>query len=375
MGTIVFLLIFYLVTPLILEYLAIRFHFLNKIGSVLLSYGIGLALAQFIQHTDVLKQVQMNVSGVAIMLALPILLMDLRLSSLKSVVGKIAISSIIAMVSVVFVVGVSYQFYKDTIGDSWQIAGMMVGIYTGGTINLASIQQALGVSQDTYIAVHTFDTLWTTIYLFVLMLYSGQFSFKKNTGTKEEWHTTKRFFDAIYWLKRDVLKNTGIQLGIAILVAGFAFGAGFLFRQDIRDAAIMLLLTTFGVCAALLVSKTSLKISSGPGSYFLNMFGLALASMADFRNIIDASPSLISWIAIVLFGSFVLHFVIGKLFKVDTATTMVVSVAYICSPPFVPIISKSYRRNDLLLPGLVVGVLGYVIGNYLGVLVAFVLRG
>lgn len=375
MATIVFLLIFYLVTPLILEYLAIRFQVLNKIGSVLLSYGIGLALAQFIQHTEFLKQVQMNVSGLAIMLALPILLMDLRLSSLKSIVGKIAISSIIAMVSVVFVVGVSYQFYKDTISDSWQIAGMMVGIYTGGTINLASIQQALGVSQDTYIAVHTFDTLWTTIYLFVLMLYSGQFSFRKNTGAKNEWHATKRFFDAIYWLKRDVLKNTGIQLGIAILVAGLAFGFGFLFRQDIRDAAIMLLLTTFGVCAALFISKTSLKMSSGPGGYFLNMFGLALASMADFRNIMDASPSLISWIAIVLFGSFVLHFVIGKLFKVDTATTMVVSVAYICSPPFVPIISKSYRRNDLLLPGLVVGVLGYVIGNYLGVLVAFVLRG
>ncbi len=375
-GVIILILLFYLLTPLLIEYLAARFNVLNKIGPVLISYGIGLVMAQFITHTEALKSVQTGVSSLAIMLALPILLMELKLSSLKAIAGKTAVSSLIALFTVVAIIVASYPLFKDKIDDSWQIAGMMVGIYTGGTVNLASIQQALGVSQDTYIAVHTFDTLWTTLYLFVLLIYSGQFSFRKRKGASVEpaWQPSKRFFDALYWLKKGVLKHTFGQIGLAILVAGASAGVGFLFNEGIRDAAIMLAVTTFGVVTALLIPKTKLKVSPGPGNYFLNMFGLALASMADFRNIVGASHDLILWIAIVLFGSFILHWLIGKIFKVDNATTMVVSVAFICSPPFVPIISKSYKRNDLLLPGLVVGVLGYVIGNYLGVALSLMLQ-
>lgn len=371
---IILLIFFFLITPLLIEYLASRFNFLNKVGSVLISYGVGLVIAQFINHTDALKSVQTAVSGAAIMLALPILLMDLKLSSLRAIAGKTAVSSIIALVVVSLVVAISHQFFKGRVEDSWQISGMLIGIYTGGTVNLASIQRAIGVSQDTYIAVHTFDTLWTTIYLFGLLLMSGQFLFKKKKSNVNEWKPVKRFFDALYWLKRKTLKHTFAQIGLAIVIAGLSVGTGFLFKEDIRDAAIMLAVTTFGVAAAVFISKTNIKVSIGPGNYFLNMFGLALASMADFHNIIGADVDLILWIALVLFGTFILHFVLGKLFKVDNATTMVVSVAFICSPPFVPIISKSYGRNDLLLPGLVVGVLGYIVGNYLGVIMAYVLR-
>lgn len=371
---IILLIFFFLITPLFIEYLASRFNFLNKVGPVLISYGVGLVIAQFIDHTEELKSVQTAVSGVAIMLALPILLMDLKLASLRSIAGKTAISSLIALLVVTVVVVTSYQYFQHRVDDGWQIGGMMIGIYTGGTINLASIQRALGVSQDTYIAVHTFDTLWTTIYLFGLLLMSGQFSFKKKKSHGTHWKPIKRFFDALPWLKKETLHNTGAQVGIAILVAALSVGAGFLFKEDIRDAAIMLAITTIGVGAAVLIPKTTIKVSTGPGNYFLNMFGLALASMADFHNIIGADVDLIWWIAVVLFGSFILHFMLDRIFKVDLATTLVVSVAFICSPPFVPVISKSFRRNDLLLPGLVVGVLGYIIGNYLGVIVAYILK-
>lgn len=371
---IVLLLVFFIITPLFIEYLSARYNFLNKVGTVLISYAVGLLFAQFIDHSEDLKTIQTAVSSAAIMLALPILLMDLRLKSLRAIAGKTAISSLIALVAVSLVVVLTHQFFKDRVENSWQISGMMIGIYTGGTVNLASIQKALGVPQDTYIAVHTFDTLWTTLYLLGLLIMSGQFSFKKKGVVTKDWKPTKRLFEALFWLKKTALKNTLIQVGLAIIVAGLSVGVGYLFKAEIRDAAIMLAVTTIGVVGAIFVSKSDLKISTGPGNYFLNMFGLALASMADFRNILHSDADLILWIAAVLFGSFILHWGFSKIFKVDNPTTMVVSVAFICSPPFVPVISKSYNRNDLLLPGLVVGVLGYVIGNYLGVIIAYILK-
>ena len=44
------------------------------------------------------------------------------------------------------------------------------------------------------------------------------------------------------------------------------------------------------------------------------------------------------------------------------------------SPAFVPIVARSLRTPGLLLSGLATGLLGFAIGNYLGIAVALLLR-
>ena len=46
------------------------------------------------------------------------------------------------------------------------------------------------------------------------------------------------------------------------------------------------------------------------------------------------------------------------------------SVAYICSPPFVPMMAAAMKNRSVLAGGLAVGVVGYAAGNYLGFLMA-----
>ncbi|MFW5657340.1 MAG: DUF819 family protein, partial [Bacteroidota bacterium] len=56
-------------------------------------------------------------------------------------------------------------------------------------------------------------------------------------------------------------------------------------------------------------------------------------------------------------------------------TVMVTSSALICSPPFVPMIAGAINNKEVIVSGLTVGIVGYAIGNYLGVGVAYLLRG
>jgi uncharacterized membrane protein len=51
----------------------------------------------------------------------------------------------------------------------WKISGMLVGVYTGGTPNLASLQLALEVDPSTYVMTHTFDMLLSAIFLLFLI--------------------------------------------------------------------------------------------------------------------------------------------------------------------------------------------------------------
>ena len=71
-----------------------------------------------------------------------------------------------------------------------------------------------------------------------------------------------------------------------------------------------------------------------------------------------------------MFGSLTLQAVLCKLFKIDTDTFLITSSAAIMSVPFIPVIAGALKNREILLPGLSVAIIGYALGNYLGILVA-----
>jgi uncharacterized membrane protein len=44
------------------------------------------------------------------------------------------------------------------------------------------------------------------------------------------------------------------------------------------------------------------------------------------------------------------------------------------SPPFVPVVAAAMRNKEVVVPGMIIGVIGYAIGNYLGVAIAYLLK-
>ncbi len=137
-------------------------------------------------------------------------------------------------------------------------------------------------------------------------------------------------------------------------------------------AAIILLITTLQVLW--LLKKVVKNISYDVGMYLILVFSLAVASMANFETILALSGHLIAFVAIVMFGAFFAHVLLCKIFKVDTDTMMVTSVALICSPPFVPVVVSAINNRDVMVSGITVGVVGYAIGNYLGIGIAYLLQ-
>ena len=71
--------------------------------------------------------------------------------------------------------------------------------------------------------------------------------------------------------------------------------------------------------------------------------------------------------------SLAIHVALAALFKIDADNVIIVSTALSCSPPFVPVVAGALNNKEIILSGLTVGIIGYAIGNYLGILVAEVL--
>jgi uncharacterized membrane protein len=62
------------------------------------------------------------------------------------------------------------------------------------------------------------------------------------------------------------------------------------------------------------------------------------------------------------------------LFKIDRDTVMVTSAALVCSPPFVPAVAGALKNKEIVFSGITVGIIGYAIGNYLGLIMAELLK-
>ena len=75
-----------------------------------------------------------------------------------------------------------------------------------------------------------------------------------------------------------------------------------------------------------------------------------------------------------IFGSLLLHALLCRIFKIDTDTMIITSTSAICSPPFVPVVANALKNKEIILSGLYTGIIGYAIGNYLGISFSYFLK-
>jgi uncharacterized membrane protein len=65
----------------------------------------------------------------------------------------------------------------------------------------------------------------------------------------------------------------------------------------------------------------------------------------------------------------------ARLVRLDVETTAVASPAAVGGPSTAMALEIARRLPRLALPGLMAGLLGYALGNYLGLAVAYLVRG
>ena len=380
----VLLTLFYLLFPALLLYLCNKYKILDQIGSVVLAYFFGLILGNSGILPEGSKQIQELITMITVPLALPLLLFSLQLKNMKNLAAKTLLSMLLSVISLFIIIYIGWIFWGDKIPENWKVAGMLVGVYTGGTPNLASIKTALDVSSETYILVHTYDTIISALFiLFFISIGQKVYSwflpkFKTGQNTNIKIETQRLQVDDMNSYHGIFKKKTFIPLlgaiGISVLILAIGGGLSELVPKHVSMLTAILSITTLGILASLIPKINKIEKTFQAGMYFILIFCLDVASMAKFENLDISSLYLFYYIAFAIIGTMLLHILFSAIFKVDTDTTIITSTSLICSPPFVPVVAGALKNKEVILPGLTVGIVGYAVGNYLGVLLAMFLE-
>ncbi len=382
MAAKIILVLFYLFFPMLILYLCRKFPMVNKLGSVVIAYGIGLIIGNIGVLPEGSRAIQDTLTTITIPLAIPLLLFSANIRAWFMMAGKTLLSMLGALIAVIIVVATGYIFSRGAgMEELWKISGMLVGLYSGGTPNLASLKLMLDVNPDVYIITHTYDLLLGSIYLLFLIIF-GRTVFGKllkpyPLGTRKSTLTVDQLdgkdpYQGI--LKRRTLIPLLKAFGISLLIFGVGGGLSLLVPQSAQMVVVILTITTLGILMSLIPYVNRIEKTFELGMYLILIFSLVVASMANLREFSGAAPGLFMYITYVVFGGLILHVLFSRFVKIDADTTMVTSTALICSPPFVPVIAGAIRNREVIVSGLTVGILGYAIGNYLGYFIAILIK-
>jgi len=377
----VFVAVLFLFLPVLIIYLCHKVPFLNERSTIIIAYALGLVLGNtgLLPHGS--STVQEGISSLSILFAIPLLLFSLNIKEWIKIAGTSFLSMIYGIVSVALAVLAGHIFFEDKIPELWKISGMLVGIYTGGTVNLAAIKTALGVSSTTYILVNTYDLILSSAYLFFIVGFGQKFFLLflkpfKNTDTKtdvesNEFENIEMYFQIFN--RKNFFSSIKI-LGVAALI--FAVGILFYFISppDMATLIVILNVTGLGLLASFIPAVNRNRHSYHIGMYFILIFSLVVASMADFNQFFGKNLYLFYYVGFVIVAAVVFHLILSKIFKVDADTFIISSIALSFSPPFVPLVAGSLKNRQLIVSGLTIGIIGYAIGNYLGIFMAYLLR-
>jgi uncharacterized membrane protein len=283
------------------------------------------------------------------------------------------------------------MIFKDSLPEGWKIAGMLIGVYTGGTPNLAAIGTALKVDPTTFIMVQTADVIVSSVYILFLVTIAQRVfllvlpPFKK-TAAAGDVVTGGEFTDYSGIFSRAKIIPLVAALFLSILI--FAVSAGIMYglppvlsrllpdfspeRYKLFEVAVIILsITTLGILASLVPKIRNIDKTFQLGMYIILVFCTAVGALADLTKLFTMAPEIMVFVAICVFGTLILQVLLSIPLKIDADTTIIVSTSAICSPPFVPVIAGALKNKEIVFSGVTTGIIGYAIGNYLGITLAY----
>ena len=378
----------YIVFPILIIEAFKRWTIVQKIGTVVLAYAVGIIASlcgvfNFAtpEVAESFSKLQSTIMSVAVPLAIPLMLFNCDFKLWTKSLPKTAWALVTGIVAVIIASISGYFIFRNNVPEIAKVTGMMAGIYTGGTMNFNALGAALNVDRSVMAIVLAFQMVITTPYIFFL-LGGGYKIFRKLLPYKDITHKGRMDEDQVETADVENYRGMfekknfiGMMKGLGLSVIFLAVGAclALLITGTLNELVVILTITTLSIIASFFKKVRELPKTFELGMFFILIFSVIVASMFDINSVNGGSLYIGGFVLWIIGISVGLHLLLCRIAKVSGDLFCVCQVGLLCSPPFVPPIAGAMKNKKVLISGIVVGLVGYAIGTYLGALLAWVL--
>ena len=265
-----------------------------------------------------------------------------------------------------------HNFFEST---AWKAFGALSGSWMGGTGNMVAIQSALELPDSKMGYVLLIDSIDYAIWVMILLALVP-FASKFNDWTKADGSMLDSLRDSLdNEDKKEPISFPALfmLLGLSLMVSVLAQAiAGYMPTTSFLTTTTWIVL--FATLSGILVGVTPLSrhASASPlANIMLYLIVALIASRANFAELTEAPLYIMAgFVIIMIHGGIMILF--AKLFKLDLFTLGVASLANIGGIASAPILAGAYHKA--LIPiGVLMAMMGYIIGTFMGLGVSKVL--
>ncbi len=365
-----------------------RYQFAAKLTGAIIAL-VGAMILSNLNIIPIESPVYDQVWEYVIPLAIPLLLFRSNIFKIWKESRRLLFIFLISSVGTVVGVAAGFLLLHQFIPELDKIGAMMTGSYIGGGVNFAALSTKFQTPGELVSATVVADNSVMAFYFIVLItLPNMKFVkkyFKRLYTSNDDGNSNQA---EAYWKRNEIsLKDIAYSISIAFALVAISFKISELVNEympknnhfmEILVSIIgdqFLLLTTLTLVTVAMFSKffENLNASDKLGTFLIYIFFVVIGVPASIPIIIKTAPLLFIFVAVILIFNLSITLFFGKLFKFNIEEMLLASNANAGGPTTAAALAISKGWQGLVGPILIIGTLGYVIGNYVGTLMGYFL--
>lgn len=352
-----------------------RYRWAKRIGAVMTLIILGLLLSNIniVPHESPTYEVTFVY---LIPISISLLLLRIRMEDIKRIDRTFIWLFLAGIAGTTLGAVTTFFLFGHLIGaESWKLAGQLTASYIGGGENAVAVGTALNVSKELFTAAFAADNVVTAIWMMIgltapvglMRIFSREIPDDKIEMAKAQAKpfTSVEFLPSLFYS----LTAAALILLLSRFIAQWIHELGY---ADWNTT--ILWVTTLSLIVANTRLHRHFKVSYLLGMVIFNYFFFSLGAISSISDIIRLGPPVFVFVCTVVAIHGLVIFTVGKLLKANIGQLMVTSQACIGGPSTAVALAEANEWPHLVVPGIIIGVTGYAIANYLGFLVAFILR-
>ena len=259
-----------------------------------------------------------------------------------------------------------------------KLLGVFIATYTGGSMNFVAVSQALELNDAGLLsAALASEAIVGTGYLVLLALTAA------STGFMRQFPARSDLSVSTAPLNTEASRHEGkhsawFGMALVILLAsGICWISFFITQYFSMSRFSLLFITLFAVLTANVMPR-QLGAARGDfeiGMFLMYVFFVVVGAGADISILFTFGPVLMVYAAVICLIHVLVALTAGKLCRFNYAELITASNACILGPAPAAALAAHHKWHSLVTPGLLCGILGYVIANFIGVSLALWLGG
>lgn len=259
--------------------------------------------------------------------------------------------------------------------DTWRGYGALAGSWIGGTGNLAGVAESINTPAEMVGIVVLVDNFVYVLY-FPIILSCKRWAQSFNRFTRVSQAQLDHFAKDTAKVEK---KSQEVHFKNILTLVGWSFTAVLIANTLARLFPVVEPVLTQSTWSILLVTTIGIVMSATPLGKVPGTMPLGMAMIYIYMTMIGAQADLskiggAQWFLVAGFVCIAIHFVFiifgARLFRIDVSLAAVASVAAVGGAASAPV-AAAYHREELVPISIMLALLGYALGNYLGVATAY----